>query len=122
MDERVTVPQGAAPPEIIAPTENILPAEIVEPDIFLTGEVNLLTKERTDERAKSDVARKYFIGSYSRAADFSHYRGAKSFFRHAPNRRRTWTSRGRQMTPASAARRFLRRRAPLRAANHRPQQ
>ncbi len=57
MDERVTVPQGAAPPEIIAPTENILPAEIVEPDIFLTGEVNLLTKERTDERAKSDVAR-----------------------------------------------------------------
>jgi outer membrane biosynthesis protein TonB len=57
MDERVTVPQGAAPPEIIAPTENILPAEIVEPDIFMTGEVNLLTRERTDERAKSDLAR-----------------------------------------------------------------
>ncbi len=57
LDERVTVPQGAAPPEIIAPSENILPAEIVEPDIFMTGEVNLLTKERTDERAKSDVAR-----------------------------------------------------------------
>jgi len=57
MDERVTVPQGASPPEIIAPSENILPAEIVEPDIFMTGEVNLLTKERTEERAKSDVAR-----------------------------------------------------------------
>jgi hypothetical protein len=57
MDERVTVPQGAAPPEIIAPSENIIPAEIVEPDIFLTGNVNLLTEERTDERAKSDVAR-----------------------------------------------------------------
>ena len=57
MDERVTVPQGASPPEIIAPSENILPAEIVEPDIFMTGEVNLLTKERTEERAKSDFAR-----------------------------------------------------------------
>lgn len=57
MDERVTVPQGAAPPEIITPSENILPAEIVEPDIFMTGEVNLLNKEHTEERAKSDLAR-----------------------------------------------------------------
>ena len=57
MDERVTVPQGAAPPEIIAPSENILPAEIVDPDIFLTGEVNLLTEARTQDRAKSDLAR-----------------------------------------------------------------
>ena len=57
MDERVTVPQGAAPPEIIAPSENILPAEIVEPDIFLTGQVNLLTETRTEDRAKSDLAR-----------------------------------------------------------------
>src|SRR5258706_12498799 len=44
MDERVTVPQGAAQPEIIAPSETILPAEIVDPDIFMTGEVNLLTR------------------------------------------------------------------------------
>jgi len=57
MDERITVPQGAAPPEIIAPSENILPAEIVEPDIFLTGQVNLLTETRTEDRAKSDLAR-----------------------------------------------------------------
>lgn len=57
MDERVTVPQGAAPPEIIAPSENLIPAEIVDPDIFLTGQVNLLTEERTDDRAKSDLAR-----------------------------------------------------------------
>jgi len=57
MDQRVTVPQGAAPPEVISPSENILPAEIVDPDIFMTGEVNLLTRERTDERAKSDLAR-----------------------------------------------------------------
>ena len=57
MDERVTVPQGAAPPEIIAPSENLIPAEIVDPDIFLTGEVNLLTETHTEDRAKSDLAR-----------------------------------------------------------------
>jgi outer membrane biosynthesis protein TonB len=55
MDERVTVPQGAAPPEIIAPSENLIPAEIVEPDIFMTGHVNLLTQARTE--TKSDLAR-----------------------------------------------------------------
>jgi outer membrane biosynthesis protein TonB len=57
MDERVTVPQGAAPPEIIPPSENLLPAEIVDPDIFLTGQVNLLTEARTEDRAKSELAR-----------------------------------------------------------------
>src|SRR5260370_7135530 len=47
LDERITVPQGAAPPEIIAPGENIS-TDIVDPDIFLTGEVNLLTTPRTE--------------------------------------------------------------------------
>jgi outer membrane biosynthesis protein TonB len=57
LDERITVPQGAAPPEIIMPSENILPAEIVDPDIFMTGEVNLLTTPRTEEKTKSEVVR-----------------------------------------------------------------
>jgi outer membrane biosynthesis protein TonB len=56
LDERITVPQGAAPPEIIAPSEN-LPAEIVDPDIFMTGEVNLLTTPRVDDRARLDLIR-----------------------------------------------------------------
>src|SRR6266849_2368739 len=56
LDERITVPQGAAPPEIITPSENI-PSDIVHPDIFMTGEVNLLTEPRTDQRAKADLAR-----------------------------------------------------------------
>jgi hypothetical protein len=55
MDERVTVPQGAAPPEIIAPSENLLPAEIVDPDIFMTGEVNLLATPRDDAKSKEDL-------------------------------------------------------------------
>src|SRR5258705_11951769 len=57
MDERVTVPQGAAPPEIIAPTENILPAAIVEPENFLPDDPNLLTKLTTDARTKPHMSR-----------------------------------------------------------------
>src|SRR3984893_15325634 len=42
LDERLIVPQGAAPPEITNRGENIA-ADIVDLDIFMTGEVNLLT-------------------------------------------------------------------------------
>jgi TonB-like protein len=41
LDARITVPQGAAPPEIIGPME-ATPPDIVEPDVFMTGDVNLL--------------------------------------------------------------------------------
>ena len=52
LDERITVPQGAAPPEIIERVENIpIPIDLVDPDIFMTGEVNLLTKP--DEAKKT---------------------------------------------------------------------
>ena len=57
LDARITVPQGAAPPEVIGPMEGI-PAEIVEPDIFMTGDVNLLPQPvRTAEAARIDLAR-----------------------------------------------------------------
>jgi len=93
LDERVTVPQGAAPPEIIAPSENILPAEIVEPDIFMTGEVNLLTKERTDERAKSDLARNISSVVIHVLLILAIIVEPK-VFRRVRSRRLTWTSRG----------------------------
>jgi hypothetical protein len=54
LDERITVPQGAAPPEVIAPPENI-PTDLVESDIFLTGEVNLLAKPPTAESSKAEL-------------------------------------------------------------------
>src|SRR5262249_1390528 len=41
LDERITVPVGAAPPIIIAPPSGP-PPDIVEPDVFLTGDVNLV--------------------------------------------------------------------------------
>jgi TonB family protein len=54
MDQRITVPQGAAPPEKIeAPL--IPPGDIVDLDVFMTGEVNLLTKPQTEEKTKWDL-------------------------------------------------------------------
>jgi outer membrane biosynthesis protein TonB len=54
MDERITVPQGAAPPEFITPLENI-PSDLVETDIFMTGEVNLLNKEPSPEHNRAEL-------------------------------------------------------------------
>jgi TonB family protein len=44
LDERITVPLGAASPEIIPPPSAVSP-ELVEKDIFTTGEVNFLGDE-----------------------------------------------------------------------------
>jgi len=54
MDQRITVPQGSAPLEI---TKGPLvpPADIVDLDVFMTGEVNLLTKPQTEEKTKWDL-------------------------------------------------------------------
>jgi outer membrane biosynthesis protein TonB len=56
LDERITVPQGAAPPEIITPLENI-PTDLVESDVFMTGEVNLLNKEPSAEVNRTELIR-----------------------------------------------------------------
>ncbi len=54
MDERIAIPKGAAPPEKIeAPL--VPPADLVDLDVFMTGEVNLLTKPQTEEKAKWDL-------------------------------------------------------------------
>lgn len=53
LDERVIVPQGAAPPEVIEPIQNI-PTDLVETDVFMTGEVNLLNKE-TPEKDRAEL-------------------------------------------------------------------
>ncbi len=54
MDERIAIPQGGAPLEM---TEGRLipPADIVDLDVFMTGEVNLLTKPQTEEKTKWDL-------------------------------------------------------------------
>jgi TonB family protein len=61
MDERITVPLGAAPPEIIPPLP-LLPTELVEKDVFLTGEVNFLGDE---EVVKKQNRQRLFERTYS---------------------------------------------------------
>lgn len=51
LDERITVPVGAAPPLIIEPSAGPAP-DIVNPDIFLTGDVHLVAEPRKEHSAK----------------------------------------------------------------------
>src|SRR5262249_62412527 len=44
LDERITVPAGAAPPEIVPPPPRVS-EELVKKDIFVTGECNSLASE-----------------------------------------------------------------------------
>ena len=54
MDERIAIPTGGAPLEITQ-GRLIPPADIVDLDVFMTGEVNLLTKPQTEEKNKWDL-------------------------------------------------------------------
>lgn len=49
LDERITVPAGAARPEIVPPPSRVS-EELVEKDVFLTGEVNFLANAEVRER------------------------------------------------------------------------
>jgi hypothetical protein len=49
MDSRITVPQGAAPPETIEPFQS-LPTDLVDPDIFMTGEVQLIAPPQKEDQ------------------------------------------------------------------------
>jgi hypothetical protein len=54
LDERITVPQGAAPPEVIAAPENI-PTDLVDADVFLTGEVHLMAKPPSVDHSRAEL-------------------------------------------------------------------
>ncbi|HKW64316.1 MAG TPA: TonB family protein [Candidatus Acidoferrum sp.] len=49
LDARITVPAGAAPPAVIEPLTLPPPVDLVDPDIFMTGEVQLVTPEQKEE-------------------------------------------------------------------------
>jgi len=51
MDERIAVPLGASPPETIETALN-LHTDLVDPDIFITGEVHLAPPEEKEGKAK----------------------------------------------------------------------
>jgi hypothetical protein len=54
MDERITIPQGAAPPEILP---EILPVseELVQPDIFQTGELSFLPSTEQQKKPVGEM-------------------------------------------------------------------
>jgi len=55
LDARITVPVGAAPPAVIEPLTLQPPADLVGPDIFMTGEVQLVFPEQKEESAKWQI-------------------------------------------------------------------
>jgi len=54
LDERITIPQGVAPPEVLP---ELLPVseDLVEPDIIQTGEVSFLPPERAQKRSIGEM-------------------------------------------------------------------
>lgn len=54
LDERIAVPQGAAPLET-SPYPLHVPADLVDPDIFMTGEVQLIVPEQAEEKGKWQI-------------------------------------------------------------------
>src|SRR5437899_9844274 len=54
MDERIAVPVGAAPPEMSSYPLHV-PEDLVDPNIFSTGEVQLIVPEQREEKAKWQV-------------------------------------------------------------------
>jgi len=56
LDERITVPAGAAPPAVIEPLTLPPPVDLVGPDIFMTGEVQLAIPAQKEEGAKWQIA------------------------------------------------------------------
>jgi hypothetical protein len=51
LDERIAVPVGSAPPEMSEHPLHV-PEDLVGPDIFSTGEVQLIAPEQAEEKAK----------------------------------------------------------------------
>jgi hypothetical protein len=97
MDERIAVPQGGAPLEM---TEGRLipPGDIVDLDVFMTGEVNLLTKPQTEEKTKWDLITRVSSFAFHIVLFATIILWAKIFPPHAPtkdeidlaNRQLTW--------------------------------
>ncbi|HJX96585.1 MAG TPA: energy transducer TonB [Candidatus Acidoferrum sp.] len=97
MDERIAVPQGGAPLEMTQ-GRLIPPADIVDLDVFMTGEVNLLTKPQTEEKTKSDLITRVSSFAFHILLFATIILWAKIFPPHAPtkdeidlaNRQLTW--------------------------------
>jgi len=59
LDERITVPVGAAPPSVIEPMTLPPPEDLVDPDIFMTGEVHLSVPEQKEQKGKWQIVTRF---------------------------------------------------------------
>src|SRR6202047_3717608 len=54
MDQRIAVPQNSAPPQANV-TLPVVDTDLVDPDIFMTGEVHLVASPPSPEKARADL-------------------------------------------------------------------
>jgi TonB family protein len=57
LDSRIAVPQGAAPLEIAA-TPVFVPEDLVEPDVFMTGEVHFVAEPAAEDKSRKELIRR----------------------------------------------------------------
>ncbi len=97
MDERIAIPTGGAA-LVITEGRLIPPADIVDLDVFMTGEVNLLTKPQTEEKNKWDLITRVSSFAFHILLFLTIILWAKIFPPHVPtkdeidlaNRQLTW--------------------------------
>ena len=97
MDERIAVPVGAAPPTVIEPPALQPPREIVEPDVFLTGEVNFSPASALAESDKEQLVTRISSLVFHILMGLLLVFGPKLFPAHAPTEEQMDLAR-RQMT------------------------
>ncbi|MDP9146433.1 MAG: TonB C-terminal domain-containing protein [Acidobacteriota bacterium] len=54
MDQRIAVPQNAEPPQP-SPSRQLVDTELVNPDVFMTGEVHLIPTAPSPEKARAEL-------------------------------------------------------------------
>jgi TonB family protein len=83
MDERIVLPQGAAPPDT-ADALPIRPTELIAPDIFITGEVQLIAPPSSEEKTKWQVVTRISSIAFHVLVIAAILLQSKLFPKHAP--------------------------------------
>src|ERR1700738_4348877 len=55
MDQRIAVPQNSEPPQPSAARPVLADTDLVDPDVFMTGEVHLIPSPPSPEKARADL-------------------------------------------------------------------
>jgi outer membrane biosynthesis protein TonB len=83
MDERIVLPQGAAPPDT-ADALPIRPTDMIAPDIFITGEVQLIAPPASEEKTKWQVVTRISSIAFHVLVIAAILLQSKLFPKHAP--------------------------------------